>query len=163
MSEKTNVTIYTDGACSGNPGKGGYGTVLVYVDSDGIKHEKSLSEGYELTTNNQMEMLAVISGLEALKKPCNVQIYSDSKYVVDAFNNNWIDGWIKKGWKTSDKSPVKNVELWKRMLKAMEIHEVKFTWVKGHAGHEYNELCDSLAVAACKKQNLKKIESECLI
>ena len=109
------------------------------------------------------ENIAGVEGLKLLKFPCKVKLYSDSAYVVNGFNQNWIDGWIKKGWKTSDKSPVKNVELWKRMLKAMEIHEVKFTWVKGHAGHEYNELCDSLAVAACKKQNLKKIESECLI
>lgn len=155
MPERTKVTIYTDGACSGNPGIGGFGTILVHIDSDGIKHEKELSEGYQLTTNNQMELLAVITGLEALKKPCEVTVYSDSKYVVDAFNNNWIDGWIKKGWKTAGKSPVKNVELWKRLLAAKEPHEVEFIWVKGHAGHEYNERCDSLAVAACKKDVLK--------
>jgi ribonuclease HI len=155
MSDKLKVNIYTDGACSGNPGVGGFGTVLVYVDNSGVKHEKELSEGYKLTTNNQMELLAVITGLEALKKPCEVTIYSDSKYVVDAFNNNWIDGWIKKGWKTAGKSPVKNVELWKRLLKAKEPHEVEFIWVKGHAGHEYNERCDTLAVAACKKDDLK--------
>lgn len=151
----TIVNIYTDGACSGNPGVGGYGTILVYTDSDGIKHEKEISEGYKYTTNNQMELLAVITGLEALKKSCKVTVYSDSKYVVEAFNNNWIDGWIKKGWKTASKSPVKNVELWQRLLKAKEQHEVEFIWVKGHAGHDYNERCDSLAVAACKKDNLK--------
>ncbi len=153
------VNIYTDGACSGNPGTGGYGTILVYKDSEGVKHEKELSEGYKLTTNNQMELLAVISGLEALKKPCDVIIYSDSKYVVDAFNNNWIDGWIKKGWKTAGKTPVKNVELWQRLLKAKEPHKVEFIWVKGHAGHDYNERCDALAVAASKKENLKEIVS----
>ena len=153
------VNIYTDGACSENPGTGGYGTILVYKDSEGVKHEKELSEGYKLTTNNQMELLAVISGLEALKKPCDVIIYSDSKYVVDAFNNNWIDGWIKKGWKTAGKTPVKNVELWQRLLKAKEPHKVEFIWVKGHAGHDYNERCDALAVAASKKENLKEIVS----
>ena len=149
------VCLYTDGACSGNPGAGGYGAILVYTDSNGIKHEKELSEGYSMTTNNQMELMAVIVGLEALKKPCDVTIYSDSKYVVDAFNNNWIDGWIKKGWKTAGKTPVKNVELWQRLLKAKEPHNIEFIWVKGHAGHEYNERCDNLAVQAGKGVNLK--------
>ena len=153
--EKTKVTLYTDGACSGNPGVGGYGAILVHVDANGIKHEKEFSQGYQMTTNNQMELLAVIVGLEALKKPCDVTVYSDSKYVVDAFNNKWIDGWISKGWKTASKSPVKNVDLWKRLLEAMHQHDVEFIWVKGHAGHEYNERCDSLAVAAGKKDNLK--------
>ena len=152
---KAKVSIYTDGACSGNPGAGGYGTILVYTDSEGNKHEKELSEGYAHTTNNQMELLAVIVGLEALNKPCDVTVFSDSKYVVDAFNNNWIDGWIKKGWKTSGKAPVKNVELWQRLLKAKELHNVEFIWVKGHAGHEYNERCDFLAVSAGKKENLQ--------
>ena len=154
--ERVDVNIYTDGACSGNPGPGGFGTILVHVDKDGIKHEKELSGGFRCVTNNQMELLAVITGLEALKKPCNVTLYSDSKYVVDAFNNNWIDGWIKKGWKTAGKTPVKNVELWQRLLKAKEPHNVEFIWVKGHAGHEYNERCDSLAVNASKKENLKE-------
>ena len=152
---QTKVKIYTDGACSGNPGVGGYGTILVYEDSNGIKHEKELSHGYKLTTNNQMELMAVIVGLESLKKSCDVTVYSDSKYVVDAFNENWIEGWIKKGWKTSGKTPVKNVELWQRLLKAKEPHKVEFIWVKGHAGHEYNERCDTLAVEAGKKDNLK--------
>ncbi len=156
MPEKVIVDIYTDGACSGNPGPGGYGTILVHVDKDGFKHEKELSAGYKCVTNNQMELMAVIVGLESLKKPCEVTLYSDSKYVVDAFNNNWIDVWIKKGWKTAGKSPVKNVELWKRLLKAKEPHEVKFVWVKGHAGHEYNERCDTLAVTAYKSDNLKE-------
>lgn len=154
--ERVNVNIYTDGACSGNPGPGGFGTILVHIDKDGVKHEKELSDGFRSVTNNQMELLAVITGLEALKKPCNVTLYSDSKYVVDAFNNNWIDGWIKKGWKTTGKTPVKNVELWQRLLKAKEPHNVEFIWVKGHAGHEYNERCDSLAVKASKKENLKE-------
>jgi len=155
MVEKTKVTLYTDGACSGNPGTGGYGAILVHVDSNGIKHEKEFSEGYKLTTNNQMELLAVIVGLEALKKPCEVTVYSDSKYVVDAFNNKWVDNWIAKGWKTAGKSPVKNVELWKRLLDAKSAHDVEFIWVKGHAGHEYNERCDTLAVSASKKEDLK--------
>ena len=155
MEEKTKVTLYTDGACSGNPGVGGYGAILVHVDANGIKHEKEFSQGYKMTTNNQMELLAVIVGLEALKKPCTVTVYSDSKYVVDAFNNKWIDGWIAKGWKTAGKSPVKNVDLWKRLLEAKKQHDVEFIWVKGHAGHEYNERCDSLAVAAGKKDDLK--------
>lgn len=155
MTNKTKVTLYTDGACSGNPGVGGYGAILVHVDANGIKHEKEFSQGYKMTTNNQMELLAVIVGLEALKKPCEVTVYSDSKYVVDAFNNKWIDGWIAKGWKTAGKSPVKNVDLWKRLLEAKKQHDVEFIWVKGHAGHEYNERCDSLAVAAGKKDDLK--------
>jgi len=157
MSEKIKVNLYTDGACSGNPGVGGYGAILVYVDANGIKHEKEFSQGYQTTTNNQMELLAVIVGLEALKKQCEVIVYSDSKYVVDAFNNKWIDNWIAKGWKTAGKTPVKNVELWKRLLKAKEQHDVSFIWVKGHAGHEYNERCDSLAVDAGKKDNLKQV------
>ena len=157
MSEKVKVEIYTDGACSGNPGPGGYGTILVHVDKDGVKHEKELSEGYKDVTNNQMELLAVIVGLESLKKPCDVTLFSDSKYVVDAFNNNWIDNWIKKGWKTAGKTPVKNVELWQRLLKAKEPHDVEFVWVKGHAGHEYNERCDSLAVASSKKADIQPL------
>ena len=155
MTDKTKVTLYTDGACSGNQGVGCYGAILVHVDANLIKHEKEFSQGYKMTTNNQMELLAVIVGLEALKKPCNVTIYSDSKYVVDAFNNKWIDGWIAKGWKTASKSPVKNVDLWKRLLEAKKAHDVEFIWVNGHAGHEYNERCDTLAVAAGKKDDLK--------
>lgn len=152
---ETKVNIYTDGACSGNPGPGGYGTILVHTDSNGVKQEKELSEGFKCVTNNQMELLAVIIGLETLKKPCSVTLYSDSKYVIDAFEKKWIDGWIKKGWKTAGKTPVKNVDLWKRLLAAKEKHEVEFVWVKGHAGHEYNERCDSLAVSAYKSGNLK--------
>lgn len=157
MENKTKVKVYTDGACSGNPGKGGYGVVLVYTDSDGIKHEKELSEGFNSVTNNQMELMAVIAGLEALKKPCSVELVSDSKYVTDAFNNHWIEGWIKKGWKTAGKTPVKNAGLWKRLLAAKEKHDVEFVWVKGHAGHEYNERCDTLAVTAYKQDNLKEL------
>ena len=149
MAEKVKVTLYTDGACSGNPGNGGYGAILVYVDSDGQKYEKELSQGYQNVTNNQMELLAVIVGFEALKKPAEVTVVSDSKYVCDAFNQKWIYGWIKKNWKN-----VKNIELWQRLLKAMELHDAKFEWVKGHAGHPYNERCDKLAVNAYKQDEL---------
>lgn len=156
------VSIYTDGAARGNPdGPGGYGTVLCYVDSTNIKHEKELSQGYVRTTNNRMELMAVIAGLEALKVPCNVTLYSDSKYVVDAFNQNWIDGWIKKGWSRGKNQPVKNIDLWKRLLKAKEPHNVKFVWVKGHAGHEYNERCDLLATSAADGDNLIIDEGLC--
>jgi len=157
VSNKTKVKIYTDGACSGNPGRGGYGTILVYTAPDGVKHEKELSEGFKCVTNNQMELLAVIVGLEALKQPCSVKLISDSKYVVDAFNNHWIEGWIKKGWKTAGKTPVKNADLWNRLLAAKEKHDVEFIWVKGHAGHEYNERCDALAVSAYKQEFLKDL------
>lgn len=156
MEEKTQVTLYTDGACSGNPGKGGYGAILVYIDSNGIKHEKEFSEGYAHTTNNQMELLAVIIGLEALKKPCQVKIISDSKYVVDSIDKGWLKNWVAKGWRKSDNKPVPNSELWKRLLKAMEKHEIELEWIKGHAGHEYNERCDKLAVEAYKKENLRE-------
>ena len=156
MTEKVKVQIYTDGACSGNPGPGGYGTVLIYIDSKGEKHEKQLSCGYRNVTNNQMELMAVIVGLEALKKPAEVQITSDSKYVVDAFNNNWIEKWVKNDWKTADKKPVKNKELWERLLKASEPHDIKYIWIKGHAGHYYNEICDQLAVSAYQSKDLKE-------
>ena len=143
------VQIYTDGAARGNPdGPGGYGTVLEYVDPKGELHVKELSQGYVRTTNNRMELMAVIAGLEALNRPCEVELYSDSKYVVDAFNQHWIDGWLKKGWKRGKNEPVKNVDLWKRLLKAKEIHQVTFHWVKGHDGHEQNERCDTLATTA---------------
>lgn len=148
------VKIYTDGACSGNPGKGGYGTILRTIDKNGKIYEKELTAGYKITTNNRMELMAVIVGLEALKMPCEVEITSDSKYVVDAFTQNWIDGWIKKGWIGSNKQPVKNKDLWERLLKAKEPHEVKFIWIKGHAGHEFNERCDRLAVNSANSNNL---------
>ena len=142
------VKIYTDGSARGNPdGPGGYGTILTCEDSKGVLHEREYSQGYVRTTNNRMELMAVIAGLEALNRPCQVEIYSDSKYVTDAFNRRWVDGWLKKDWRGSA-GPVKNVDLWKRLLKAMEPHQVTFIWVKGHAGHAYNERCDALATAA---------------
>lgn len=149
------VKIFTDGAARGNPeGPGGYGTVLQYTDPKGQVHEREYSAGYKKTTNNRMELLAVITGLEALNRPCEVEIVSDSKYVTDAFNQHWVEGWIKRGWKNSSKEPVKNMDLWKRLLKAKEPHQVKFTWVKGHAGHPENERCDMLATTAADGDNL---------
>ncbi len=149
------VSIYTDGAARGNPdGPGGYGTVLEYIDTKGELHTKELSQGYKKTTNNRMELMAVIAGLEALNRPCEVELYSDSKYVVDAFNLRWIDNWVKKGWKRGKNEPVKNVDLWKRLLLAKEKHQVKFIWVKGHDGHRQNERCDTLATTAADGDDL---------
>lgn len=149
------VKIYTDGAARGNPeGPGGYGTVLQYVDSKGQLHEREFSAGYKKTTNNRMELMAVITGLEALNKTCEVEIISDSKYVTDAFNQHWVDGWLKRGWKNSRKEPVKNIDLWQRLLRAKAPHQVTFTWVKGHAGHPENERCDRLATTAADGNNL---------
>lgn len=154
-----NVTIYTDGAARGNPdGPGGYGTVLQFVDSKGVLHERELSAGYKKTTNNRMELMAAIVGLEALVRSCRVELFSDSKYLTDAFNQHWIDGWLKRGWKKADKSPVKNVDLWQRLLKAMEPHQVNYHWVKGHDGHPENERCDRLATAAADGEDLLEDE-----
>ena len=149
------VKIYTDGAARGNPdGPGGYGTVLEYVDTKGQLHKKELSQGYVKTTNNRMELMAVIAGLEALNRSCEVEVYSDSQYVVNAFNQHWVDGWIKKGWKRGKNEPVKNVDLWKRLLEAKQKHRVTFHWVKGHDGHPQNERCDELATTAADGTNL---------
>lgn len=149
------VTIYSDGSSRGNPGPGGFGTILHYVDRAGTLHEATISEGYRLTTNNRMELLGAISGLEALNRPCQVEIISDSKYLTDAFNQGWIYSWQKKNWHKSDNSVVLNVDLWERLLKAMEGHEVIYTWIKGHAGHEENERCDKMAVESAGKEDLK--------
>ena len=143
------VTIYTDGACSGNPGPGGWGAILMYGP-----HKKELSGGEAQTTNNRMELMAVIVALEALNRPCEVEVHSDSQYVVNAFNKHWIDGWKKRGWKTANKQPVKNRDLWERLLTAKSKHKVEFIWVKGHAGHELNERCDELATTAADGSNL---------
>ncbi len=143
------VIIYTDGSARGNPnGPGGYGVVMRFTDSKGVMHEMELSAGYKKTTNNRMELMGVIAGLEALKRPCEVEVHSDSKYIVDAFNQHWIDSWIKKGWKRSGNEKVKNVDLWKRLLAAKQDHRVSFVWVKGHDGEELNERCDRLATYA---------------
>jgi len=149
------VKIYTDGAARGNPdGPGGYGTILTYEDGQGTLHEREYSQGYKKTTNNRMELMAAIIGLEALNKPCQVELYSDSKYVVDAFNQKWIDSWLKKNWKRGKNEPVKNIDLWKRLLAAKEAHQVTFIWVKGHAGHVENERCDELATTAADGSDL---------
>lgn len=143
------VTIYTDGAARGNPdGPGGYGAVLEYVDARGGLHTKEISAGYRRTTNNRMELLAVIRALECLNCPCEIDLYSDSKYVTDAFNRGWMDSWRKKGWKKADNKPVKNVDLWKRLVSVMQPHNITFRWVKGHDGHPQNERCDALATSA---------------
>ena len=149
------VKIYTDGAARGNPdGPGGYGAVLQYIDTKGQLHERELSRGYKKTTNNRMELMAAIVALEALNRPCQVELYSDSKYLTDAFNQRWIDSWIAKGWNRGKSGPVKNIDLWKRLLKAKEPHRVEFIWVKGHAGHPQNERCDQLATSAADGSGL---------
>ncbi len=148
------VELYTDGACSGNPGKGGYGAILRYNG-----HEKIFSKGYRLTTNNRMELMGAIAGLEALKEPCQVDLYSDSKYLVDAVTKGWVYGWQKRGWKKSDGKPALNADLWTRLLMLMKIHSVNLIWVKGHAGHPDNERCDKLAVAAYNGSELDSDEN----
>ncbi len=149
------VTIYTDGSARGNPdGPGGYGAVLQYTDPKGQLHEMELSQGYVQTTNNRMELMAAIAGLEELNRPCEVTLYSDSQYLVKAFNDNWIDGWLQRGWRNAQKKPVKNVDLWQRLLKAKEPHQVTFVWVKGHDGHPGNERCDKLATSAADGDDL---------
>ena len=134
------VIIHTDGACKGNPGPGAYGAVLVSG-----KHRKELAAGYRLTTNNRMELRAAICALEFLSEPCEVELHSDSKYLVQAITAKWLDGWQRRGWKTSDKQPVKNQDLWELLLVAMAPHQIRWLWVKGHAGHAENERCDELA------------------
>lgn len=147
------VDIFTDGSSRGNPGPGGYGAVLQFRDAAGTLHERELSGGFECTTNNRMELLGVIVALEALKRPCEVTLTTDSQYVVNAFNKHWVEGWLKRGWKNASKQPVKNVDLWKRLLEAMKPHKVEFAWVRGHAGHPQNERCDELATAAADSPN----------
>lgn len=146
MSDKPEVIVYTDGACSGNPGPGGWGAVLIWNGK-----EKELSGGERQTTNNRMEMQAVIEALRALKKPCQVKIHSDSALIINAFTKGWIKNWQKRGWKKSNKKPVENKELWQAMLQAMEPHDVEWIKVKGHSGIELNERVDRLAVAASQK------------
>jgi len=140
------VTIYTDGACSGNPGPGGWGAILAY---NGV--EKELSGGEAETTNNRMELTAVIEALSALKEPCSVELYSDSRYVIDALEKRWAYGWRSRGWKKADKKPALNVDLWERLLELVERHRVTYHWVKGHAENEKNNRCDEMAVAESKK------------
>ena len=134
------VTIYTDGACSGNPGPGGWAAILIYGE-----HEKELSGGEKSTTNNRMELMGVISGLEALKRPCEVTLYTDSQYIERAINEGWLENWKKRGWRRKD-GELKNPELWRRLDELLGVHAVKFYWVRGHAENEYNNRCDELAV-----------------
>ena len=142
---KKKVTIYTDGACSGNPGPGGWGAVLIYNG-----HEKQIS-GYDpMTTNNRMELTGAVTALETLKYPCEVDLYSDSSYLVSSVEKGWLYSWSKKGWKNSQKKDVPNRDLWEQILKLMSIHDITFHWVAGHNGNEYNEICDRLAVAEYK-------------
>lgn len=149
------VTLYTDGSARGNPnGPGGYGAVLQYVDKNGTLHERELSAGYQKTTNNRMELMAAIAGLEALNRPCQVELYSDSRYLTDAFNQKWIDNWVRNNWRRGKSGPVKNIDLWERLLDVMRCHEVEFIWVRGHAGHPQNERCDKLATSAADGDNL---------
>lgn len=143
------VDIFTDGAARGNPdGPGGFGAILRFIDAKGESHEKELSAGFVKTTNNRMELMGIIKAIEQLEKPCKINVYSDSKYVISAFNQHWIDNWKKNGWKTSTIAPVKNRELWERLLKAMSIHSISYHWVKGHNGNPENERCDELATKA---------------
>jgi len=143
------IEIFTDGACSGNPGPGGYGAILKYGSQI-----KELSQGYKLTTNNRMEMRALIAALQSLKEKCQLEIYSDSKYIVDAINNGWAKRWRANGWKRNEKEKALNPDLWSELLDLLDEHVVKISWVKGHAGHYENERCDELAVLACSSHNL---------
>lgn len=150
MQEQTkDVTIYTDGGCQGNPGPGGYGVVLRCGG-----HEKRLSGGFRQTTNNRMEIMGAIVALEALKVPCSVALHSDSKYLVDAMSLGWVERWKANGWRRNKKDKAVNVDLWERLLAACERHSVKFVWVRGHAGHQHNEICDVLAKQAAARTDL---------
>lgn len=140
------VEIYTDGACSGNPGPGGWGAVLIYNNNT-----KELSGGNKNTTNNRMELTGVIEALKALKEPCNVTLTTDSKYVCDAINKEWVYSWKNNNWRKADKKPALNIDLWEELLSLLDTHNVEFIWVKGHNGHKYNERCDQLAVNEYKK------------
>ena len=142
------VVAYSDGSSRGNPGPGGFGTVLLYTDPAGQTHKRELSQGYRRTTNNRMELMGAIAALEALTRPCSVELHSDSQYVVKAFNDHWIDGWIRRGWRTSQKQPVKNVDLWNRLLAAMAPHDVSFVWVKVRS-RSHRSSGSSSAMPAC--------------
>ncbi len=154
MNKGKQVILYTDGACSGNPGPGGYAYKLVYN-----KSEKTGSDGYRLTTNNRMELRAVLEGLRQLKRHCEVIIYSDSKYICNTVEQNWLNNWKRNGWRTKANKAVKNIDLWKEIDILLNKHNVKFEWVKGHSGHPENELCDMLAVSASQKPYLLEDEN----
>lgn len=145
------IILYTDGACSGNPGPGGWGCILFYTDSTGTEHKLELSGSESDTTNNRMELTAVIEGIKKLKSPCDISIYSDSQYVCNAINKGWLFGWQKKGWVNSAKEPVKNIDLWKLYISVAQPHSIKFINVKGHSDNVYNNRCDELARAAIKR------------
>ena len=148
------VFIYSDGSAKGNPGPAGFGTLLQFRDSAGALHEKEMSGGFRLSTNNRMELLGAIMGLEALKRPCHVVLTTDSEYLKNGFTEGWVAKWQANGWKTASKKPVKNRDLWQRLVAAKEPHQVEFRWVKGHAGHPENERCDDLAQTAADGTNL---------
>ncbi|MBD3223903.1 MAG: ribonuclease HI [Caldithrix sp.] len=143
------VELYTDGACSGNPGPGGYGALLRYKGKT-----KEISRGYRKTTNNRMELMAIIAGLETLHESCQVDIYSDSRYIVDAVNQGWVNKWQRNGWMRNKKEPAKNIDLWTRLLELFEKHQITIQWLRGHAGHAENERCDELAVRAASGKSL---------
>ena len=147
-NNKKKVSIFSDGSARNNPGPGGFGCVLEYVDSSGKLHKLELSGAYGETTNNRMELMGVIAALEVLKVPCEVMFFTDSSYIVNAFNKDWIKGWKAKNWKNAQKKPVKNRDLWERLLRATRMHSITWVWVKGHAGHPQNERCDYLATRA---------------
>ena len=140
------ITLYTDGACSGNPGPGGWGAILMFGE-----HKKELSGGEKNTTNNRMELTAVVTALSMLKESCEVDLTSDSKYVVDAIEKGWLESWQKRGWKKADGKPALNVDLWERLVPLLAKHKVRFLWIKGHDGHPYNERCDKAAVEESHK------------
>ncbi len=153
MPDLKHVTIYTDGACIGNPGPGGYGVVLLYKG-----HRRELSHGYRKTTNNRMEILAAIAGLEALKEPCRVTLHSDSQYLVKAMHRGWARKWRSNGWRRNKRQPALNPDLWERLLALCEHHEVEFEWVRGHSGQDENERCDQLALEAARQPSLEADE-----
>lgn len=145
----TPIDIYTDGACTGNPGPGGYGVIVVQDDE-----RQELSQGYRLTTNNRMELMGAIEGLKSLKEPSRVRLFTDSKYISDAINLGWVDIWRGKGWRKTGKGKVLNPDLWKQLVDLLDLHQVDLIWIKGHAGHPANERCDQLAVQAAQQKNL---------
>ena len=155
------VKIYSDGSAKGNPnGPGGYGTIVKYFNKDGeLERTEEFTKGCDTTTNNRMELLGIITGLFSVESASNVEVYSDSKYVVNAFNEKWIDNWLKNGWKTSTKKPVKNIDLWTLLLKVKEPHNVSFIWIKGHDGHPENERCDYLATSSAEGKKFVKDEN----
>ena len=151
----THVTIYTDGSARKNPaGPGGYGAILEVTDASGTLHTRELSQGYIKTTNNRMELMGAIAALEVLKMPCEVELWSDSQYLINAFTQHWIEGWIRKNWMRTKTEPVKNVDLWKRLLEASAPHQITWKWVRGHNGHPQNERCDQLATSAADSGHL---------